>query len=68
VVVGTGESVALQEAGERAGYVLDHRDGASPARFRCADALRDVDAAEDADALGVEVDVADAECEEFSKP
>jgi hypothetical protein len=38
------------------------------AAHRCADALGDVDAAEHADALRLEVDIADAQREKFAKP
>jgi hypothetical protein len=67
VVVGAGEAVALQGAGERLGDGLDHRDGAALAALRGADAFANVDAAEHADALVVEVDVAYAEGEEFAE-
>jgi hypothetical protein len=53
---------------ERLSYVLDHWDGSALAAFWEADTLGDVDAAENADALRLEVDVADAEREKFAEP
>ena len=65
-VVGAREAVALEEPGERLSDLRDHRDGAALAALRRADALNRVDALHDADCVGIEVDITDAQREHLA--